>query len=111
MFRNALLICLPRVKENVYKFSRIKLKNCTFWNIYNEKRAKNSWPADGVDARLNQASIDADINESERQDDEDHDVLSILPEQRLLAEEKLVSKTKHEKPQTKNLNSDLKIKN
>ena len=110
MFRNALLICLPRVKENVNEFSRIKLKNFTFWNIYNKKWAKNSWPADGVDARLDQASIDADI-ERERQDDEDHDVLCILPEQRLLAEEKLVSKTKHEKPQTENLNSDLQMKN
>ena len=66
----------------------------TFWNIDNKKGPQRSGPSDGVYTRLNEASVDADVNHGETQDDNDHDVFCILPEDFLLAEQILMCKAK-----------------
>ena len=52
----------------------------TFRNVDNEEGAKWSGPAHCVDPRLLEAGVDADVDDSETQDDEKHDVFGVPPE-------------------------------
>ena len=79
----------------------------TFWNIDNEKGSQRSGPSNGVDTRLYETGVDADVNDGETEDDNDHDVLRVLPEHVLLAEQVLMGKTEQEEPKAENLNQNL----
>ena len=81
----------------------------TFRDVDDEKRAERSAPPDRVDAALHHAGVDADVDEGEAQDHEDHDVLGVPPEHRLLAEQELMGQSEHEESQTENLYEDLKM--
>ena len=81
----------------------------TFRDVDDEKRAERSAPPHGVDAALHHAGVDTDVDEGEAEDDEDHDVLGVPPEHGLLAEQKLMGQSEHEKSKTENLYEDLKI--
>ena len=57
--------------------------------------------------RLYETGVDADVNDSETEDDNDHDVLCILPEHILLAEQVLMSQPEQKEAKTENLNQEL----
>ena len=79
----------------------------TFWNVDNEERSEWSRPSDRVNASLYETSEDADVDDSEAEDHQDHDVLGVLPEQLPLAEQVLMGETKQEESKTEDLNQEL----
>ena len=81
----------------------------TFRDVDDQKWAERSAPPHGVDAALHHAGVNADVDEGEAQDDEEHDVFCVPPEDRLLAEEEFVCQSEHEESETKNLDQNLQI--
>ena len=79
----------------------------TFWNVDYKKGSENPGPSHCLYPGLDQTGVNANIDECQSKDDDDHDVFSVLPKERLLAEEKLVRQSKHEKPNAKYFKSDL----
>ena len=57
--------------------------------------------------RLYETGVDANVNDGETEDDDDHDVLRILPEHILLAEQVLMSQPEQKEAKTENLNQNL----